>query len=811
MPLRSADALEFFELLEVLKRYVASPLGEWQIEEIRARPLHPSKESAKETLAELAEAIDFLAQAKAAAGRSGTPVTLRFSGLRDMRPAVETMGTARTVLEGPEIQGLIDVLDRAEETRLRLAGIALRAPRLADYAERLADFRPLLRDLSGKIQPNGEVADSASAALAKIRRQIEQQRNVINKTLEQFVRSHYQEGLLQEDYVTIRNGRLVVPVKTSWKWKVKGVIHGTSSTGQTVFVEPVESIELNNRLVKMIEDEHAEVRRVLIELTDRMRRELLEIATAIELLAKLELLFAKARFAADFRCAIPSFNTDDSFRLRLARARHPLLEDVLGRAGRSVSPVSLTLDEDRRVLLISGPNAGGKTVVLKTVGLLALMAQAGLPVPADEAEFPWFDQVLADIGDLQSIAESLSTFSAHIEQLKAMMQLADERSLVLMDELGAATDPEEGGALGVAVIEHFLERGGFTIASTHLPALKTYAANAAGVENAAVGFDEETLAPNYKLRVGVPGQSAGLEMARRLGVPDSLIARARQAMSTQAEEAVRYVQQLHGQIEEYDTARNELRRAEAELARKHQALAREMEQREAAKVTELERRVEKLMRRFEAEHRATIDKLADVQAARRAAKDVRRQATKRRIELKQEIQSATQQASAAGQDAEPVVEQAELSPGRRVRLGEIGAVGHLVRQLASGHWEVEVGSLRMRVEQREITEVLPDAPPLPAGSPSRITLKMAARDVKSLSEINVIGRDSETAREEVDKFLDDAVLAEVERVRVIHGHGMQVLRKTLWKMFASHPHVERYYQAEQREGGAGATIVEVKQ
>ena len=809
MPLRSADALEFFGLLEVLKRYVASPLGEWQIEELRAEPLHPSQESAEENLAEVAEAIDFLERAKAEAGRSGTPVTLRFSGLRDMRPAIEKMGVAGTVLEGPEIQGLIDVIDRAEQSRVLLEPTALRTPRLAAYAERLADFRPLLRELSGKIEPNGEVADSASPELAKIRRQIEQQRNLINKTLERFVRSHYQEGLLQEDYVTIRNGRLVVPVKTSWKWKVKGVIHGTSSTGQTVFVEPVESIELNNRIVKMLEDEHAEVHRILIELTARLRRDLLAIATAIQLLAELEMLFAKARFATDFRCAIPSFNQGDLFQLWLKRARHPLLEDVLRRAGRSVSAISLTLDPDRRVLLISGPNAGGKTVVLKTVGLLALMAQAGLPVPADEAEFPWFDQVLADIGDLQSIAESLSTFSAHIEQLKAMMQLADKRSLVLMDELGAATDPEEGGALGVAVIEHFLERGGFTIASTHLPALKTYAATASGVANAAVGFDEETFAPNYKLHVGVPGRSAGLEMARRLGVPDSVIARARQAMSTQAEDAVRYVRQLHEQIEEHDRARNELRRAEVELARKRQALEREMEQREAAKVAELERRVEKLMRRFEAEHRAAIDKLDEAQAARRAAKEASRQATKRRADLKREIQSVIEKAPR--QDAEPVVDQTELTPGRRVRLGEIGAVGRLVRELASGQWEVEVGSLKMHVDRREITELLPDATPLPAGSPSRITVTTASRNPRSLSEINVIGHNSESAREAVDKFLDDAVLAEVGRVRVIHGHGMSILRKALWKMFAGHPHVERYYQAEQQEGGAGATIVEVKQ
>ena len=809
MPLRSTDALEFSGLLEVLKRYVASPLGEWQIEELRSDPLLPSQTSAEDSLAEVAEAIDFLQQAKAEAGRSGTPVTLRFSGLRDMRPAVDKLSVERTVLDGLDIHGLLEVIDRAEQARGLLEPTVLRTPRLASYADRLTDFRPLLRDLSGKIEANGEVADNASSELAKIRRKIDEQRNLINKTLERFVRSNYQEGLLQEDYVTIRNGRLVVPVKASWKWKVKGVIHGTSSTAQTVFVEPVESIELNNRLIKMLEDEHAEVRRILVALTERLRTDLLAVATSIQLLAQLEFLFAKARFAADFHCAIPSFNEADGFELCLQRARHPLLEEVLRRTGQSVSPISLTLNQNRRVLLISGPNAGGKTVVLKTVGLLALMAQAGLPVPADEATFPWFDQVLADIGDLQSIAESLSTFSAHIEQLKAMLGLASSRSLILVDELGAATDPEEGGGLGVALIEHFLERGGFTIASTHLPALKTYAATASDVDNAAVGFDEATFTPNYKLRVGVPGQSAGLGMARRLGLPESLIDRARKAMTTQSADTVRYVRQLNDQIEEYDRARSDLRRAESALTRKAQALEDQTRQREVAKVAELESRVHKLIRLFEAEHRAAIDKLGEEQAVRRAAKDVRRQAAKRRTELKHELRSSTEPPPRP--DPHPRVKQDALVPGRRVRLDDFGAVGLLVRELASGQWEVSVGSLKMRVDRHEITEALPDSTPVPAASPGRVTVTTPPPDARSLTQINVIGRDSESAREVVDKFLDNAVLAEVARVRVIHGHGMNVLRKALWKMFAAHLHVESYYQADQQDGGAGVTIVEVKQ
>jgi DNA mismatch repair protein MutS2 len=543
----AAEALEFSSLVEILKRFVASPLGAWQLEVFAGRPLHASRESAEGALAEVAEAIDLLHRA---AGDVDSPNFLRFQGLQDVRPSAARLRVEGTVLEAHELHALLELLDRAEETRRRLLGEAGHHPLLAAYAGRLGEFRPVLRELSGKVLPNGELADHASPALARIRRQIEQHRKAVHRSLERFVREHYQEGTLQEDYVTIRNGRLVVPVKTTWKSRVEGVIHSTSSTGHTVFVEPVETIDLNNGLARLIEEEQQEVHRVLREMTATLRPEAASIGEAITVLGRLDLLFAKATFGRKFRGAIPSFAPPGEPRLKLLRARHPLLQDVLARGESKVTPMSLTLEQDSRVLVISGPNAGGKTIVLKTLGLFSLMAQAGLPLPADEVVLPWFDEVLADIGDAQSITESLSTFSAHVRQITRMIERAGERSLVLLDELGAATDPEEGGALGVAAVDHFRGLGAFAAVSTHLPALKTYAATTVGVQNASMGFDAETLSPNYKLAVGVPGQSAGLALAQRFGIPAPIVERARQVLGSQAQQAAAFLQHLQEQVEQ---------------------------------------------------------------------------------------------------------------------------------------------------------------------------------------------------------------------------------------------------------------------
>ena len=812
---KTLEALELSRLLDIVGRYSVSPLGKRAFETFAARPLLDEPEAAKEALAEVSDAMDWLGEAETHVGRRDERPLPRFEGVRDVRDALTRIEVEGAVLEGPDIHALLELLERCTETRARLSAVTTTHPRLGGLAEDLGEFRPLLKQLGGKILPNGEPSDDASPGLARIRGKIERHRSLVQESLEKFVRTLEEQGSLRDDYVTIRNGRLVVPVKAEWKWRVEGVIHTASSTGRTVFIEPVATIELNNRLVKLLEDEKREIHRILRQLTARLREEVGAIELAVRTLARLELIFTKARFGWDFRCSIPAFANAER-RLSLRAARHPLLEDVLRDTSAKVVPLRLDLNAQNRVLVISGPNAGGKTIVLKTVGLLCLMAQAGLPIPVVEAELPWFENIEADIGDAQSIAESLSTFSAHIARIREMVAAATPNSLVLLDELGAATDPEEGGALGVAVVDHFRACGAFTVASTHLPALKTYAAATEGVENASVGFDDATLRPNYRFSPGIPGQSAGLAMAERFGLPGAIVARARQALDPEQQQTARFLRHLHQQVEQSETATRELRQAERLIRDREGKLAREWATREKTKLRELEQKVDQHLSRFEVEHQKALDDLAASGAKRRALTEAERRAAKRRRELREEVRSTVDAAlGRSASNAQPVPGPGVVEIGAHVRLVDLGVTGRVIARISGDLWEVEAGQLKVRVRERDIVAAPTGTdnltPPSTYGSlPRGVTFRGQPRDASTLSEINVIGNRADEARDAVDKFLDDAVLAEIDRVRVIHGYGKEILRRELWRMFAGHPQVARYYQAEQVEGGAGATIVEVK-
>ena len=811
MDSKAIELLELPQLVASLRRYLFSPLGEWQLQELEDDPLLASQAAAEESLAELGEAMGWLREDEGTIRDRDAKPPPSFQGLRDIRQPLARLPVRGSVLEAHEIYSTLELLERASEARSRLIAVSGRRSRLGARAERLEEFRPLLRRLAGKVLANGEVADNASPALARMRRQIEHHRSSVQQSLERFARTLDEQGSLQDDYVTIRNGRLVVPVKAGSKGSVPGVIHSASSSGQTVFIEPLATIDLNNQLVRLLEEEQREVHRILLEMCEQLRQEAPAIESALLTMAQLELVFAKARFGREFDCCIPVFSDDgDKASISLKNARHPLLQDVLGGDKSKVVPLSLTLEGGNRVLLISGPNAGGKTIILKTVGLSCLMAQTGLPIPADDARLPWFEEVLADIGDSQSIAESLSTFSAHIASIKHMMDRATARSLVLLDELGAATDPHEGGALGVALVDYFREQGGFTIASTHLPELKAYASANRGVTNASVGFDEETLSPNYRLTTGIPGQSAGLDMALKFGLPEAVVERARRALDPRQAETVDFLHQLRRQVEQYESATGDLRAAEKGLEERKKKLVQDWDRRENAKLRELERQLEARFKQFEVEHSAALDKLAEQGAGQRTIAAAQRRQSQRKRELREDFQAAA--AQTLGRTPDNTVSKevpAQLEEGANVRL-KLGTNARVLRRVSDGLWEVQAGQLRLRVSASDIAGVLePDDKPA-AGLPSRVTLHTEARSAASLSEINVIGRTAEEARSEVDKFLDDAVVADLDRVRIIHGHGMQILRRTLWEMFASHPQVQRHYQAEPYEGGAGATIVEVR-
>ena len=803
MKATSAAVLEYESLRGLLGRYVSSPPGKAELARIAP---HTDGARLAADLADAGEAVEYLRSAgrPQTAGR-GAAIRLDFGAFPDLTEAVHKLRIEGASLEGKEIFDLFGVLDRAADAKSVLNAVAERFPRLGARGQSIGDFRALLKDLEGRIHPDGSVADHASVALGRLRRDIERQRKSIQGSLERFLKSHQEEGVLQEEFVTIRNERFVVPIIAGQRRRIDGVIHGASSSGHTLFVEPLETIDLNNELVRLTEEEAQEVHRILRELTARLRGYAESIRQTMATLGELEMIFAKARFAVDFDCAIPRFGG----RLRLRDARHPLLEDVLRRQRKPVVPISLELDEGSKTLLISGPNTGGKTVSLKTIGLLTLMAQSGLPVPAAEAEFPIFGQVLADIGDNQSIQESLSTFSAHISHIREMALDVTPDSLVLLDELGAATDPEEGGALGVAIVEHFRAAGAYTLASTHLLALKIYGANTGGVLNASMGFDEQTLEPTYVLHTGMPGKSAGLEIATRLGMPEDIMRRARAAMSDRERDLSRFLSELHQRLKDVQTLEADLRRQQAGLVVREKEIAQEWEKRESSKLKELERRTEQMLAKFDEQAQQTIDQIVHGAEQRKATEQAQRRVAKTKRELREEFQTtvlSTQDESRHGDLARPKIEE-----GARVRLQGIREPARVRRMLAGDRLEVEAGFMKMQVSVDDVLEVLPGASGGGTKLPKNVTYRPAPELAPVHQEINVIGQRAEEARDNVDQFLDRAVMATASRVRIVHGHGMGILKKVLWELLERHPHVEKHYAAPPQEGGTGATIVELKE
>jgi DNA mismatch repair protein MutS2 len=802
----SADILEFESLRALLGRYISSALGHRELEAVQ--PVS-DRSVLERILAETAEAIEYVRAATQPQPASrGSAIRVRFTSVPDVADAAGKLRIEGAALEPREIYDLLRFLDQAGEARSVITAVGDRFPLLNARAAGIADFNAVIRDLTGKVLPDGSVADDASVALHRLRRDIERQQREIQASLERFLRAHREEGTLQEEFVTIRNERFVVPVVAGQRRKVDGVIHAASASGHTLFVEPMETIDLNNELVRLREEEAAEVHRILLELTERLREHAAAITYAMQAMGELELVFAKANFAREFDCVIPRFSPELDRRLHLKDARHPLLEDILRRRNKAVVPISLTLDERCRTFLISGPNTGGKTVSMKTVGLLALMAHAGLPVPAAEAEFPIFEQVLADIGDQQSIAESLSTFSAHILAIRRMLDEVTMDSLVLLDELGRATDPEEGGALGVAILDAFRSSGAFTLASTHLLALKTYGANTEGVVNASMGFDEDTLEPTYIMRTGAPGKSAGLDIASRLGIEPQIIERARAAMSTSERDTQRFLGELHERLDRVGELEASLREQQNRLTAREQTLEKDWERKGSAKIRELEQRSAELAREFEDNARRTIDEITRGMEQRKAAENAMRKVAKTRREFLEKSGALSRESTRGG---EPAPRRLPIEEGARVRLKGIRQPARVRRRIGDDMLEVEAGFMKMQVSIDDVEEVLPAA-----GGESRLPSGVSYQQAGprwdvSYREINVIGKRADEAAEEVDKFLDSAALAQVDRIRIVHGFGMGVLRRTISDLLARNPHVEKFYPAAASEGGAGATVVELKQ
>jgi DNA mismatch repair protein MutS2 len=693
-----------------------------------------------------------------------------------------------------------------------------RLPDLTALAQPLlgTSLRPLTDGMREKLLPDGTLADDASPELRRIRREIERQQRSIEESLRAALRRFSEGGTAQDELITIRGERFVIPVKAEWKRRVQGVVHGASSSGQTVYVEPLETIELNNDRVRLFEEEQGEIHRIFLHMTRQIAQHSAAIVAGATVLAEVDTLQARARFAQEYQCAPPRFAEGTSPELRLKNARHPLLERRLRAEAKAIVPVSLELAGADRQLIISGPNTGGKTVTLKTTGLLAMMAQAGVPVPADELVTPVFDAFLADIGDAQSIEQDLSTFSAHMTNLNRIAGQATSQSLVLLDELGSATDPEEGAALAVAVAEHFLRAGAWSILSTHLTALKVYAENAAGVVNAAVGFDERTLAPTYELRLGVPGASAGINIAQRLGLSPAIIQAAQARLSTQTQDIARFLDSLHEQLAALDQERTRVRRLEQELAQERARLSAEGMKEWRARVRDLETQLQSLLKNFEFQARETVRAIEDRAAQQKLSKEAERRIARLRREFAESFNTAVVAqhtgADRGDQNAQPHIVR-HVAEGDTVKLRSLGKSAVVLRQIDDKTFEVAVGPMKMRIARDEIAEVLPatrSATPLESARKRGITVSMAEPDSLS-SEINVIGRTADEAQDAVEKFMDRAFLAGLPRIRIIHGMGMGVLRRTLRAWLERHPQVASVTEPGQNEGGAGATVVELRQ
>lgn len=741
-------------------------------------------------------------------------VRLPLTGLPDVDSDLQELAITGRILGAESFLRLAAAGATVGETRKRLIERAEVAPRLAKRAESLPGLEGLQTDILRIIDPETEtVRDDASRELGRLRESSRKLESRLAKLLEQALASRDNQKLLQESLITSRNNRPVIPIKAECRSQFPGIVHGASASGATLFVEPLATVEIGNDLAVVRDREREEIRRILAELTDRVRPRLSDIALGIEVLAEIDLAAAKGRLSEICRGQAPVLAAGSE--LRLEDARHPLLiPEVASRAGLpegggEAVPLTFGLSRDRRGLVFTGPNTGGKTVALKTAGLLALMTQSGLHVPARSSSvFPVLKSVFADIGDDQSIGSSLSTFSSHLARVVTMERELELPALVILDEVGTGTDPAEGGALGTALVEHFLGRGALVLASTHHGLLKAYALTHEGIGAASFEFDPRTYAPSYRIVEGAAGRSLAFEMAERLGLPRTLVNRARALESERERQVGELVSRLEAETAEIEKER--IRLAEDRKVAEESRLR--LEAREEEERQERRRRLSAFRASLEEEVDATRRELRDVVAeARRAIAEIRtsRQEDRARLlELEKTLSDRIEASTApllakakAELPSETVGQSPEaIRPGTRVLVASFGMEG-VVERVAGGEAEVLVRDKRLKLP----VATLESLPPLAPAAPLKGTTSVpAAKEMPE--ELNLIGCTVEEALSQADKFLDDALLSEYRQVRLIHGHGTGRLKSALREWLSGHPKVEKL----ESEGRGGVTVVELK-
>ena len=818
-------ALGYQNLLDLISRFANTPMGRRRVLNLRPRRERRALET---DLRAVAETI-FLGEEK--------QVSWTFAELDDPKDALAILRIRNATLEPHTLLEITRLCNQALFARSAIQPEKADAPTLWQTVENLPPtlFAAIER-INKKLLPSGEIDDSASPELARLRREINLQRGRLTKSLEAAMRSG--GDAIQDQIVTQRNDRFVIPVKADFRGKVGGVAHGFSSSGATVFIEPLEVIEANNELQNLKGKEEREVARILFALTEDLREQLPAVEAAAEAVAELDFIKAKTEFARQFKAVVPTISEDET--LDLIDARHPLLEESLRAAAQvqspkskaqsqveenqkskienrksEIVPVSFKLTKENSVMIISGANAGGKTVVMKTAGLLGLMAISGLPVPAREAKIPFYRAILADIGDQQSIAANLSTFSSHISNIARMIGECENPALILLDEIGTGTDPEEGSALGVAVVDYFRRNcHAQVIASTHYRGLKIYAANDEKVINASVEFDLKTLQPTYRLLTGLAGASSGIEIARRFGIRDDVIEFARKNLDVSAREAENYLQKLQTETKQAEDLRRALEEEREATAMKYASLEIEASKREKERRREFEKELAETVAGFERQSNAFIEKIRD--------KALKTKLEKERSSRKAELNRAVMQKASSQQSAvssqhksanqRPKTENLPVKVGAKVitSFGNVGTVEKMDKQVA----EVLVGSLRLREKIKDLQVV---AETEKSGASELEKLQQQAKQTNlrldtedASAELNLIGRTTVEAEYEIDRFLDESYMASLPRVRIIHGFGTGALKNFVHHFLKNHPHIKKFAFAPQDQGGQGATIAELK-
>ncbi|ARA99792.1 endonuclease MutS2 [Geobacillus thermodenitrificans] len=667
--------------------------------------------------------------------------------------------------------------------------------RLADYADELAEVPALEEDIRRSIDDHGEVLDTASDRLRSLRGQIRAAEARIREKLESIIRSPSAQKRLSDAIITIRNDRYVIPVKQEYRSAYGGIVHDQSASGATLFIEPQVVVELNNALREARAKEKQEIERILRELSAKVAEHDEPLKRAVEALAHFDFLFAKAKYARRLQAAKPAVNNRGY--LRFLQARHPLIDQD------KAVPNDIVLGGDYTTIVITGPNTGGKTVTLKTVGLLTIMAQAGLFIPAaDGSEAAVFRSVFADIGDEQSIEQSLSTFSSHMVNIVDILRHVDEESLVLFDELGAGTDPQEGAALAIAILDEVHGRGARTVATTHYPELKAYGYNRPGVVNASVEFDTETLRPTYKLLIGIPGRSNAFDISRRLGLDERIIERAKVQVSAEShsvENMIASLERSKKQAEE-DEARAHSAREEAERLRAEwEQKLEELEDKKAEQLAEAAQKATDIIRAAERE-------------AERIINELRRLKKEKQAEVKEHELIAAKQRLAA---AVPVVEKRKktkkatarhaFQPGDEVKVTSLNQKGYLLEKVSEDEWQVQLGILKMKIHERDLEYI--------GSAPAKEVTPIATvkgKDAHVSLELDLRGERYEDALVRLEKYIDDAVLAGYPRVSIIHGKGTGALRQGVQQFLKQHRAVKSFRFGAANEGGTGVTVVELK-